>query len=1188
MDASQHNLAEVAPSISQSLAILMSYGVNMAAPQRRPRDKGGTDHRDSAAKSFESSNQTMAMFLGATPKSWMTGHYPTKEMPSSLTHTHTHPHPKQTRQTTNSQTRANGSRPQTADEGWAATSRQDSVTIATPGSMTSSTPLVAATTPTSLNLTEKNAHEHISTVLPSPAPSDELRQASVHIIDLEEEEREQTAIQHTRSISTEALGEPATIEPAASLGDIEERENRVLNAEPQNGLSDSANNVGILRAPEVAAGLMNEWPTEQHGALSRNDDRPDLLVPSPIPSQSAPPALTNRGPDLLQRLPVQIPSNADVVAFRRQIVLRIEAIRSAGQLGREIEISRLGLLEDACLAYDISYIMVHQLYCLAVVPNSANSGVHGLAPEYKNGLVLLTPFLLQNSQLSKDAIAWFSTFPLPLNALLERWPSLKLTYEKVLECLLRLPRGWWSLSSLCHNRCYPPLVDEMICMISVNSTMLQQVIFNSVVRDIWVGPQDACFKEVEILFRQNQREVGLRGSINGALPANAEAIVLYNQAMGTKYHNLWVQHCAHLNAVVQPGLVSQQGSLSNVVMPMSPAHQVSTGLTNPTNATAYHNISQSVNPASASRRPASLVIDTQNILTNPTYFVTTPSVSSSPFSSVSVPTNPTTAVARFPFSQSAPPSGLIRPNASIPQSQQRPPRRDFAIPAVPHTSSSRRMTGNRNSMHRPQNSTSPQIAANPPLQPFFGRRREPPSVYTVPSHSHAASPVTARFGQIGIPFPNGQNISQPSGPYNPPQIYGQYRSASNPSTPYHTRHTQVLTQQAPIVPNFAPISPSPTWPLFPPSGHVRSFRDPPNAVPATLHQVHVRSPNLTSVDTDGNSDKASYFAFVKTVAVMPERLTKGHRHFRWIFDVDRDHFQLLAMCSSGKGGGPPTRIFHAGSRIIRLRCVRLSDLQGMCESDWVLAETHWPNGIAILLNGIALEFRKKALHGKDLPVDITKHIREGANIFAVAITRSNESNAVTYALGIEFVEITDSKNIHATIPKLEAKDALKRIAERSASFDPDIEIVNNTITIDLTDPFTSCMWEVPVRGKNCRHNQCFDLNVFLQTRGSKTSNLSAPEQFKCPICGSDARPQTLTIDMFFVKIREELQQTGRLDAKSVILDGQGSWTIKEEDKKGEPGDGNGGPILPGRQHSEIPGGRPLAEQENEIIELDDD
>ena len=1164
----------------------MFDGVNMAAPQRRPRDKGGTDHRDSAAKSCESSNQTTAMFLGGTQKSWMTGQHPTREMPPSSTHAH--PHPKQTRQTATNQARANGSRPQMADEGRVAATRQDSVTIATPGSATTSTPLIVSTKPTSPNLIEKNAQQYVDTVLPSPAPSDEPRQASVHIIDLEEEESEQTAIQQTRSISTEALDAPGPIELAARQSDVDEREKLPSDAEPRNDLPDSVKSVGILPVPEVTASLMNERLTEQREAQQGNPTQQGPSVPSQILPQSVIPASMVRGSNDLPRLPVQIPSNADVVAFRTQIVQRLDAIRDPGQMGRETEISRLGLLEDACLAYDLSYLIVHQLYCLAAFPNLANSsGVHGLAPEYRDGLMLLTDLLLKNDQLPNDAITWFSTFPLPLDAFLKRWPSLKLTYEKVLECLLKFPREWENLSSLCQSRYYPPLVDEMICMLGVNSTILQRVICSAVVRDIWVGPHDECFKEVEVHFRQNQREVGLRGSLNGTQSANVNAIVSYNQHMAIKYQYLLARHRSHLNTVLQQDLASQQGSLSSVIVPMPPPHQVRTDPPTPTNSTIHHPIPQSVHPAPASRRPAPLLIDTQSISTNPTYFVNTPTVPSSPFAGLSVQASPVTAAGGALSFQSSPLGGPFRPAAPIPHNRRRPPRREFIIPAVSHISGSRSMTGNRSIMHRPQNSMSSQIAANFPHQPIFGRQQEPPSAYTIPPQSHIPSPVTARLGQFGVPFPTRQNIPQQSGTYIPLQTYGQIRPASNPSTPYYTQHTQLVAQQPPMVPNFASVPPSPAWPLFPPSGHVRSFRDPPNAVPATLHQVHVRSPNLTSVNADGNLDNTSYFAFVRDVAVMPQRLTKANRHFRWTFELGGEHFQSLAKLSSGQGGAPPARIFRVGSRTVRLRCVKVSDLQDICESDWVLAETFWPNGIAILLNGTALEFRKKVLHGKDLPVDITKHIREGANFFSVAITRPNESDAVTYTVGIEFIEITDSTNIYATIPRLEAMDALRRIAERSANFDPDIEIVNSAVTIDLTDPFTSCMWEVPVRGKNCRHNQCFDLNIFLQTRGSKTGHPSAPEQFKCPICSSDARPQTLTMDMFLVNIREELQQTGRLDVKAVTLDGQGSWKIKEEDQKGESGDGTGGLTCPGRQRPEIPGGRLSAGQESEIIELDD-
>lgn len=332
----------------------------------------------------------------------------------------------------------------------------------------------------------------------------------------------------------------------------------------------------------------------------------------------------------------------------------------------------------------------------------------------------------------------------------------------------------------------------------------------------------------------------------------------------------------------------------------------------------------------------------------------------------------------------------------------------------------------------------------------------------------------------------------------------------------------------------------------------------------------------------------TYFSFVRQLAVMPERLTGGNRHFRWTFEVGTEDFQLLAQSSSGAGGSPPAIIVRAGSRIFRVRCIKVSDRSDISESEWVVAETVWPNGIAILFNGVALELRKKVHHGKDLAANITQHIKAGMNEISVAVTRPIQNDAATYAVGIETVEITDSDQIHATISRLEAGDALQRIAERTASIDPDIEIVNSTVIVDFTDPFTSCMWELPVRGQNCRHNQCFDLNVFLQTRGSKPGYTSAPEQFKCPICASDARPQVLLVDSFFVRIREELQQMNRLDVKAIILDDQGSWKIKEEEHSGESGDGTGGPTLSGRHPSETHEGGVSVGQESDVIELDDD
>ena len=89
----------------------------------------------------------------------------------------------------------------------------------------------------------------------------------------------------------------------------------------------------------------------------------------------------------------------------------------------------------------------------------------------------------------------------------------------------------------------------------------------------------------------------------------------------------------------------------------------------------------------------------------------------------------------------------------------------------------------------------------------------------------------------------------------------------------------------------------------------------------------------------------------------------------------------------------------------------------------------------------------------------------------------------------------------------------QRILHKLRSTDPDIEVLQPQIVLDLTDPFTSRIFDVPVRGRDCAYNQCFDFDTFLQTRGSTTKpEPCSAEKFRCPICKSDVRPHVMVVD----------------------------------------------------------------------------
>jgi hypothetical protein len=46
------------------------------------------------------------------------------------------------------------------------------------------------------------------------------------------------------------------------------------------------------------------------------------------------------------------------------------------------------------------------------------------------------------------------------------------------------------------------------------------------------------------------------------------------------------------------------------------------------------------------------------------------------------------------------------------------------------------------------------------------------------------------------------------------------------------------------------------------------------------------------------------------------------------------------------------------------------------------------------------------------------------------------------------------------------------------------------------------------------------------------------------------RPQTLLVDGFLVEVRKELERKGMLTTRAIVVEGDGRWTAKEEEKSG--------------------------------------
>ncbi|KAI9643963.1 hypothetical protein NHQ30_007314 [Ciborinia camelliae] len=399
-------------------------------------------------------------------------------------------------------------------------------------------------------------------------------------------------------------------------------------------------------------------------------------------------------------------------------------------------------------------------------------------------------------------------------------------------------------------------------------------------------------------------------------------------------------------------------------------------------------------------------------------------------------------------------------------------------------------------------------------------------------------------------------------------------------------------------------------PIVPPLGFMH-----PQGLPApdlnALHQAHVRSPRLVPVDVPklgGDETSRRFYQYVKNFPMTPRKIPFELSLNKFEFQVPTD---ALAHISRDRLiGTDPLMVREVRSRSLqfRLRCVSaVANVDEFPVSSWVVSDTVWPDMIFMDINSKdhyqnTLEVRRKIHHGKDLPIDLTPYIRAGNNEITISMPKlSTATKQREYFIAVEEIEILQHNELidmckKQILPAATAVEDIKKKLAGPAEDDDDSLILASDLSINLTDPFTLRIFEIPVRGKDCLHRECFDLATFLSTRDRKPKRPEQPSMvdvWKCPLCSMDARPCSLLCDQFLATVREELQKQDSLDVKSILVTADGTWRPKPEAqpsnkrKSTTGGDDN--------DDDSIDGDRPIKKSTNgvkgnpvEIIDLDSD
>lgn len=115
-----------------------------------------------------------------------------------------------------------------------------------------------------------------------------------------------------------------------------------------------------------------------------------------------------------------------------------------------------------------------------------------------------------------------------------------------------------------------------------------------------------------------------------------------------------------------------------------------------------------------------------------------------------------------------------------------------------------------------------------------------------------------------------------------------------------------------------------------------------------------------------------------------------------------------------------------------------------------------------------------------------------------------------------------------------ANDKTKELIKKLMKTDADMGVDSMFATVK--DPLSKTRMELPARGKDCIHLQCFDAIQFLQMNEQK-------QTWICPLCKKKVAFENIEVDEFFLNILQSPNLSE--DCENVILLEDGSWTEKK-------------------------------------------
>ncbi|CAI8038488.1 Zinc finger MIZ domain-containing protein 2 [Geodia barretti] len=233
-------------------------------------------------------------------------------------------------------------------------------------------------------------------------------------------------------------------------------------------------------------------------------------------------------------------------------------------------------------------------------------------------------------------------------------------------------------------------------------------------------------------------------------------------------------------------------------------------------------------------------------------------------------------------------------------------------------------------------------------------------------------------------------------------------------------------------------------------------------------------------------------------------------------------------------------LLHRNDLELQFKCYHGNDKLMLCQ---------WPQGVAVNIDGRPLPIDRGDAKTTHKPLYLKHYCQPETNTLEIAVSRC----CCSHLFVLQLVHRPSVNSVLTGLLRkrlLPTEHCIAKIKRWFAS-NSDDSVQQTGVRVSLKCPVTFKRIQLPARGAECKHIQCFDLEAYLKMNCERCT-------WRCPVCNSNAQLEGLEVDHYIWGIISGVNQRG-LDVDEVLVDAAADWKpvekspdLKDEDVDSPP------------------------------------